>query len=390
LINLEYTEKAVEKFDEDQLNLENRFYLGGLYGHLGRMYGISRSWLSAFNSGKAGAGILEDVIEEDPKFYDAYLLLGMLEYYGDRLSGFTGFLAGLFGMSRDRQNGLQSIQIAEQNGVIVKYQAEMLLAELYSRLESNDFDAVPYFEKFVKRFPNNKHMINWYCRVLLDIEMADKAAEIIENDFKGIIDDNVKGRYYHSIGNYPLAVKYFENVLADKNKFWGWYSRQAQFLYVIDNILLGNDHKIKNKIELLSERQKDFISIIIDDKETAGELFKLESMVCKYDEAEKIQLFINNLNYSETDSLVHGFYSFYKGVFYFKSNKLELAEKEFQVSKEFYPDLFGVRSFKYLLQIYKTVKTDLEKVELLLNEIDELDYEPLEYNARDLELIYDL
>ena len=72
-----YTENVVDKYEDYEdmnLSIHNRFYLGSIYGLMGRLYGVSRSWSSAFSSGKDGRNILEEVIEEDPNYTDAYLL----------------------------------------------------------------------------------------------------------------------------------------------------------------------------------------------------------------------------------------------------------------------------------------------------------------------------
>ena len=139
---IEYANDVVEKFEDVELTTENKFYLGCIYGYLGRMYGVTKSWMSAFSDGKTGRGLLEEVIEEEPDFYDAYLLLGMFSYYADRMGGFMGFVAGILGFSGDREEGIEYILKTYKNGYLLSDQAELLLIELYSGLEGNGFAAL--------------------------------------------------------------------------------------------------------------------------------------------------------------------------------------------------------------------------------------------------------
>jgi hypothetical protein len=68
----EELEEKIEFF-EDNLpqTLENRYYIGGLYGFLGRMYGDKKSWLSAFSNGKEAKNIYEKIIQEKPDFFES-------------------------------------------------------------------------------------------------------------------------------------------------------------------------------------------------------------------------------------------------------------------------------------------------------------------------------
>lgn len=119
---------------------------------LGRFYGVNKSWMSAFSNGKNGKNILEEIIETDPNYTDAYLLLGMMYYYADRLSGVTKLITGVLGLSGDRKTGLEYLHKVDKYGVVTKWQATMILIELYSRLENNKFSALPLLEKCVRSF----------------------------------------------------------------------------------------------------------------------------------------------------------------------------------------------------------------------------------------------
>ncbi|MCW8850801.1 MAG: hypothetical protein OQJ81_12540, partial [Melioribacteraceae bacterium] len=178
-ILIDYAENVIDKYEDKELNLYDKFYLGSIHGVLGRLYGVSKSMTSAFSSGKAGRNIMEEIIEEDPKFVDAYLLPGMLNYYADRLGGLTEFFVGILGLSGDRRVGLDYLERVDKEGEFNNWQATMILIELYSRMEGNKFASLPLLRKITERFPNNIHFLNWYCYDLLNLDQMDELESVI-------------------------------------------------------------------------------------------------------------------------------------------------------------------------------------------------------------------
>ncbi|MBI3288642.1 MAG: hypothetical protein HYZ74_03895, partial [Elusimicrobia bacterium] len=68
------------------------FVLGAGHGCLGRMAIVRRQWLKAFTHGRASMKSVRRAIKLDPELYDAYLGLGMFDYYVDTIPRFAGWL----------------------------------------------------------------------------------------------------------------------------------------------------------------------------------------------------------------------------------------------------------------------------------------------------------
>lgn len=201
---LKYCEEVIKIFDGKKLSIEDKFYFGTIYGYLARVYGMDGSWWSAFRSGKKAKNLMEEIIKTDQQFYDAYLVLGMLNYYSDRMSGITSFIAGVLGFSGDRETGLNQVTLAYERGKVTFGQSALTLIEIYSNLEDNKYSALKYYEEFLKQFPQNKRILNAYCNVLINIWDIKKVEEILNNDNRNLIDDNTKARYYDQIGKSNL------------------------------------------------------------------------------------------------------------------------------------------------------------------------------------------
>lgn len=387
-ILVNYSEKVIEEYEDKELNIDDQFYLGSIYGLLGRAYGVQRSWMSAFSNGKEGKNILEDVIEKDPNYVDAFLLLGMMNYYSDRMGGVTEFLAGILGLSGDRKIGLNYLEKVEKNGTLNNWQATMILIELYSRLENNKFASLPLLEKMVKKFPNNTQFVNWYCYDLINLHKLNEVQKIIENPIYNI-NDFIKATFLNAKGEYVKSNELFNKIINEKNFAYPGVSENAKYMIALNYFMLGNYEKIKNNKNELRENYLERIDELLDEPELNKQLIQFKNNV-QFDNYNEIQKFSKSLPDFHKLKSAEGDYYFYLAVSYFKQNKYLDAAENFIKAQEISFDDFGFSSSRYLIQIYKLQKVDKIKVEKLLDDIDELDNESLEYSAKDLEEMYDL
>jgi len=387
-ILIDYSEKIIEKYEDKELSIYDQFYLGSIYGMLGRFHGVNRSWYSAFSNGKEGINILEEVIEKDPNFTDAYLLLGMMNYYADRMGGITEFVAGILGLSGDRKLGIQYLRQAEKEGNLTNWQATMILSEVFARLENNKFDALPLIKKFSDKFPNNTHFSNWYCYELVDLSLIIEAGKIITSKESDKVTDMVKGKYYHLIGEYKKSNEIYDSLLAEKGMIYPWVYRNGKFNQAM-NYLMLDDFPTAEKI---SNELNDSYS------------FKAKEMIKNPDLAKLLMEFRKNILLGEDEAIIlvnnppdfrglnffEGNYHYSLGVYYYQKNKLHIAEEKFIKAKELDFVILGYDSIKYLIQIYKVTNASRDYVIKLLDEIDDLDNEGFEFSAQDLEEKYNL
>jgi len=86
---------------------------------------------------------------------------------------------------------------------------------------------------------------------------------------------------------------------------------------------------------------------------------------------------------------VEAYYLLTIAKFYFYNGNYEEAISNFILAKETDSDL-SYESCKYLIEIYLRYNVSLEKVEELIETIEDFEYDQLEWSAKDLELKYDL
>ena len=106
--------------------------VGGIYGLRARLAVLQRRWLKAYFDGKKAISNTRKAAKIDPGLYDAYLGIGMYEYYAGTLPGVIKLLARLV-MSGDAQKGLGYLNLCREKGFFNALGAKLLLIEIYTQ-----------------------------------------------------------------------------------------------------------------------------------------------------------------------------------------------------------------------------------------------------------------
>ncbi len=181
---IEAAEKQLEKNEED---LDAKFFLGAIYGNLGRYYIMNSSWIKAYWYGKEGKDLLEEIVEADPEYYNAYLGLGIYHYYADILPGVIKMLSYILGIEGDKKKGLEELKLAISKGSFVKSEARFFLAMTYMYFEYNYLRARDLWAKLARAYPENTFFI-----------LSQARCEMYMND-------------------YPAALQLYKKALARKD-----------------------------------------------------------------------------------------------------------------------------------------------------------------------------
>ena len=146
-LSYEAVEIAEARLEEDENDIEARFFLGGAYGSLGRYYAMTRSFLNAYWYGKKGKNYLEEVVEMDSTYYDAYLGLGIFHYLADILPRFVKILSFVLGIEGDKEQGIKEIKLAAEKGTYTKTEAMFFLGAIYTYRERKYEEAIKIFNQ---------------------------------------------------------------------------------------------------------------------------------------------------------------------------------------------------------------------------------------------------
>ncbi|MBI4052295.1 MAG: hypothetical protein HY400_07295 [Elusimicrobia bacterium] len=105
--------------------------LGGIYGLASRLDVVRKEWISAYLHGRKAIRYTRLALKKDPTLYDAYLGIGMYDYYSDALPRFISVLSRLV-LRGNRLRGIQELKIAAEKGTYTQLAAQLILIEIYT------------------------------------------------------------------------------------------------------------------------------------------------------------------------------------------------------------------------------------------------------------------
>ncbi|MDD4005383.1 MAG: hypothetical protein PHW69_09330 [Elusimicrobiaceae bacterium] len=137
---LSYANKAVTLSDSwidsggDEASAS--FIMGTAYGLMARWYAVERSWWSAFVKGKKGRKYLQRALKLNPGIYDAYVGLGIYDYYAASIPGFLRLPSLLF-VRGDKTRGKQELESGIKNGRFFNTEAELFYISILVQFEKD-------------------------------------------------------------------------------------------------------------------------------------------------------------------------------------------------------------------------------------------------------------
>jgi tetratricopeptide (TPR) repeat protein len=175
----------------DNRKIQSRalLYWGGAEGLRGRWLVTQHQWVPAYFAGKRGARYLRRAVHDDPTQYDAYMGLGIYDYFTDTLSGVQAALAALL-IHGDKARGLRELQIAIDKSKHARVEAMTFLIEIYDAEENTPAKALPLARALHKEFPQSPAMhliLMSTLYIMKDWEgMLPEANEILEKSEKEV------------------------------------------------------------------------------------------------------------------------------------------------------------------------------------------------------------
>lgn len=195
------------------------FFMGGAYGLEGRWYAVKRSWWRSYTHGRKGRKYLKKCVEVNPAVYDAYLGLGIFDYYAATLPGALGLGAKLF-VGGDRRRGIEYVKLAKEKGRFFKMEARFFLIEIYS-MHEHDFKAA-YAETEELKALDPANMVFRVGEIMTHIQAEDWQGVLAECEAflgawqmkpqKGL--EQQLAMIYLSAGDALLALKRYEEAAA--------------------------------------------------------------------------------------------------------------------------------------------------------------------------------
>jgi len=140
------------------------FLRGMVLGAEGMVHLQDKEWLDSYSKGKSAVAALEKSLEIDPTNYDAYLGLGMFEYYCSKLTGAIKVLAWLIGFKGDSEKGIEYVSKAMTHGKYAEAPAKVFLAYAYIQFDDMLDEGVELAKTLRARYPRNFTFVEYFLR----------------------------------------------------------------------------------------------------------------------------------------------------------------------------------------------------------------------------------
>ena len=184
---IEVAQALVQSTKDPKTKSKAYLYWGGAEGLRGRWLVTQHEWVSAYFAGKRGDKYLKKALDYDPTQYDAYMGLGIYDYFTDTMSGVQAVLAALL-IHGDKVRGLKELHIAIDKSDHARVEAQTFLVEIYNAEEHTPEKALPISEALHKEFPQSPAMHLMLMSTLYVMKdwnaMLPQAQEILEKSEK--------------------------------------------------------------------------------------------------------------------------------------------------------------------------------------------------------------
>jgi tetratricopeptide (TPR) repeat protein len=149
--------KAQARVAANQDVARNELYLGMAYGLEARLAGMRGEDLPAARAGKKMRATLLDALSKDPNLNDAYLGVGIYNYFVDTLPAIVKVIRWFIGLpGGSRTEGLQQIERTASQGDLARGEAKFYLAKDFSRpFESQYPRSLELFQELAREYPHS-------------------------------------------------------------------------------------------------------------------------------------------------------------------------------------------------------------------------------------------
>ncbi len=265
--------KKFAELTEDRLNKQiganpNDYRLINMAGNLASFTAmaeaINNSSIDVFWSSKKAVGYFEKAIEINPKFYDAYLGLGLYDYAMSFVPEFLKWAVNLTGLSSDKQRGLKHIKTAYLRGTSTKTEAAFHLSKIYTEYVAEYDSAISHLQSLTSKYPKNSLFLYQYGVTLARDLQFDRALNyfdrVIKLNNKKIpqlvaLSHFRKGEIFFKRNQFKTAITQFNQFL-DMSKELD-LTAAAAFHVAISAKMLGNDEEYERNLLLAQGGNQD-------------------------------------------------------------------------------------------------------------------------------------
>jgi tetratricopeptide (TPR) repeat protein len=198
------------------------YLAGNLFSFRAMAQANNNQSADAFWSSRKAVDYFDETLKINPKFYDAYLGLGLFDYAMSFVPDFLKWAVNLTGLSSDKARGFQYIKTAFKKGNTSKTEAAFHLSKIYTDYLAEYDSALVLLQDISSKFPNNQLFAYQYAISLIKNKQLDRALQILDRAL-AIKNKRLpqisslayyrKGEVYFKKNQYRLAINNYQKFL---------------------------------------------------------------------------------------------------------------------------------------------------------------------------------
>jgi tetratricopeptide (TPR) repeat protein len=171
-------QKANAVLDKNPNEVHALYSLGVANATLAAFEGLARhSYLAAHSRAKEARRLHQKVLDLDPNFVDARLSIGIYDYGVGIIPRKWKFVLGMFGISGNKDEGIQDLEQVAVKGNRAATDAKMFLIVVYER-ESRLDEALRLIDELHSRYPRNFQFEMAKATVFRKMKRWDEADQV--------------------------------------------------------------------------------------------------------------------------------------------------------------------------------------------------------------------
>lgn len=267
-IFLKFADLAQQKIDalldKTPKDLDTKYLAANLASFRAMAQATSNQSVDAFWSSKKAVSQFEEIIKASPKYYDAYLGLGLFDYAMSFVPDFLKWAVNLTGLSSDKARGFKYIKTALRKGNTVKTEAAFHLSKVYNDYLAEYDSGFVILQDLTSKYPRNGLFAYQSAVSLIKAKKLDRALTVLD---RVIQLNNKHVPQITALAYYRRGEIYFK-----KNQFRTAIRNYAKFLDLskeldltgiaalntsLANKMLGNDAEYKKYLGMASNGNQD-------------------------------------------------------------------------------------------------------------------------------------
>lgn len=170
--------------DKNPKDIETKYLAANLASFRAMAQATSNNSVDAFWSSKKAVSQFEEIIKTNPKYYDAYLGLGLFDYAMSFVPDFLKWAVNLTGLSSDKARGFRYIKTALHKGNTVKTEAAFHLSKVYNDYLAEYDSGYAILQDLTSKFPRNGLFAYQSAVSLVKAKQLDRALVVLDRVIK--------------------------------------------------------------------------------------------------------------------------------------------------------------------------------------------------------------